>query len=199
MAETVYVHDQLRLGIRGAPDNAEKSIAVVKTGDALDIIGEDEHFIQIRTENGVEGWVSKGYVSPEPPATVILPGVQEELKGLKKQEASLRQKLAEETKRSESLQKQLSQMKSESEKLQLALNADSAESETAATDGGEVVLQDTDTEQSLPQQSPQHEGQSGLSYLVGFLLLVIGLLVGLVSGIRWKTKQVAERIGGLQI
>ena len=120
-AQTVYVHDQLRLGVRAAPDPAEKSIAVVKTGDALKVLGEQDNFIHIQTATGLEGWVSKGYVSSEPPAKNLLEVARQELEVLKQKQGPLQQQLTEVEQKAARQQQQLSQLKSENEALQQQL------------------------------------------------------------------------------
>lgn len=188
LAETVYVHDQLRLGVRGAPDAAEKSIAVVKTGDALEVLGEQDGFIQIRTESGVEGWVSQGYVSPEPPAAILLQAAQQELAKLKNQQTPLQQQLAQAQQKVEQQQQQLAQLTDEKEKLQQQLGqGDAAAEEKAATEG--------------PAKQEPAKQEAGLPHpaLIGLMLLMVGLITGLIIGVRWKARRVAERIGGLEI
>ena len=123
-AQTVYVHDQLRLGVRAAPDAAEKSIAVVKTGDALELLGEQGSFIQIRTPSGLEGWVSKGYVSDEPPAQNLLAAARQELEALQQQLAPLQQQLAEVEQRAAQQQQQLEQLKGDNAALQQQLGVE---------------------------------------------------------------------------
>lgn len=171
-AETLYVHDQLRLGVRAAPSSAEKSIATVSTGDALTVLGEQDNFINIRTEKGVEGWVSKGYLSAELPARNQLKSLQQEHKALQQQQQALQQKFDESQQQGGQSAGALAQLQQENATLQQQLG------------------RYTDT-------SPDFFEQFGWLVLVG--LLVGGFIAGLVTGIRWKARRVAERIGGLQI
>ena len=172
-AETVYVHDQLRLGVRAAPNAAEKSVAVVKTGDALTVLGEQDNFINIRTESGLEGWVSKGYVSTEPPAKNLLQAARKEVESLKQQQVSLKQELEQGAKSAAEQQLQLTQLQGENAKLKQQLDV------YEEVEGDEVT--------EIPPA------------LIGLILLASGLLAGLFIGVRWKARRVAERIGGLEI
>lgn len=95
LAETVYVIDTLRLGVRASPDPAESSIAVVATGDVLTVLGREGDYIHIRSEKGVEGWVSQAYVSAEKPARLQLEQMQKELAQREKQLTELRKRLGE--------------------------------------------------------------------------------------------------------
>lgn len=186
-ADVVYVHDQLRLGVRAAPSSSEKSIAVVKTGDALTVLGEEGDFINIRTENGLEGWVSKSYVSTEPPA-------QNRLVQLKQEFEALKQKYS-------ALQKQVNESRNESEQK---LEARAQQGEQQQTEL-EQLKRDNETlrKQLAQDQAKEKEEAPGLferyGLLIGLGLLLACFLTGLIVGVRWKTKRVAERIGGLQI
>ncbi len=178
-AETVYVHDQLRLGVRAAPNAAEKSIAVVKTGDALSVLGEQDDFINIRTESGLEGWVSKGYVSAEPPAQNLLKAAQQEVETLQQQHDTLKQQL-------DKLTGQLAQRDKESQQQQdrfAQLQHDNAELQR------QLGVKDT-------VEIDWYEKYSSLLWLV---LLLGSFLSGWIVGVRWKARRVAERIGGLEI
>lgn len=178
-AETVYVHDQLRLGVRAAPNAAEKSIAVVKTGDALSVLGEQDDFINIRTEAGLEGWVSKGYVSTEPPAQNLLKAAQQELEALQQQHHKLKQQLdkltvqlAERDKESQQQQNRFAQLQHDNTELQRQLGLKDA------------------------VETNWYEKYSDLIWLA---LLMGCFLTGWIIGVRWKARRVAERIGGLEI
>lgn len=171
-AETVYVDDEIRLGVRGAPSAAESSIAVVKTGDALTLLEEQEGFLKIRTEKGVEGWVSKGYVSEKPPAKLQLQELQENLDALQKTRDTLQMQLEQNREQVEQKGVQLAQM----EKANVALQ--------------QQLGRYTNSSPSLYEKYRWYLFAS---------LFVVCFLAGLYTGVRWKAHQVAERIGGLEI
>jgi uncharacterized protein YgiM (DUF1202 family) len=171
-AETLYVHDQLRLGVRPAPNSSEKSIASVTTGDALTVLGEQENFINIRTEKGVEGWVSKGYLSAEPPARNQLQSLQQEYEVLLQQQQALQLKFDESQQQGGKSAGALAQLQQENASLQ------------------EQLASYTDTTTSFYEQ---------YRWLLLLVVLALCFIAGLIVGIRWKARQVAERIGGLQI
>lgn len=75
-AETVYVADIVRLGVRGTQDNRSRPLAIVITGTALEVLEKENNYYKIKTPKGSVGWVLKTYVSSEPPARVILPELQ---------------------------------------------------------------------------------------------------------------------------
>lgn len=68
-AETRYVTDRILLGIHSLPDAKSALIKSVPSGTKLDVIETVEGFLQVRLEDGTEGWVSAGFVMEETPAT----------------------------------------------------------------------------------------------------------------------------------
>jgi uncharacterized protein YgiM (DUF1202 family) len=171
-AETLYVHDELRLGVRAAPSSAERSIAVVKTGDALTVLGEQENFVHIRTEDGIEGWVSKGYLSTQPPARTQLERLQKAHEKLQQQHEAVQQQLAESRQKMEQSMRQQQQLEQNNTALKREL------------------ARYTNSSPGFFQR---------YRWLIFSLLLLSCFVAGLFVGVRWKARRVAERIGGLEI
>ncbi|MCW8917852.1 MAG: TIGR04211 family SH3 domain-containing protein [Gammaproteobacteria bacterium] len=175
-AQTLYVHDQLRLGVRPSPDSAGSSIAVVTTGDALTVLGEQESFVRIRTERGVEGWVSRSYLSDEPPARSQLEQLQQTHQAL--QQAH------------EELQQQLTQGQQQA-------------GEQAVRQTQEIELLQRDQallQQQLARYTRINPGLYEKYRWPALLFLLLACFIaGFIAGMRNKARQVAERIGGLEI
>lgn len=172
-AQTVYVHDQLRLGVRAEPNSNQTPIAVVKTGAALSVLDEQDGYLMVKTEAGVKGWVSKGYVSAEPPARTRLANLEKRHAALKKELDDLRNMLAESTEKVEAAEKLRSELMSENASLHEKLS------------------------QFVSEQNSKTERSYSWLYIP---LLLIGLFVlGIYIGVRWYKDRVAEKIGGLEI
>lgn len=71
-ADTVYVSDSLRVGVRTEPENRGDTVSVVVTGMALEVLDRRGNFMLVRTSNGVEGWVNSNYVTRKTPAKLLL-------------------------------------------------------------------------------------------------------------------------------
>jgi len=121
LAETVYVQDHLRLGVRSAPDATGTSVAVVATGDALQVLEETDEYLRIRTGEGVDGWVSKAYVSPDVPAVLRLEKLQASFSKQQDELKKLGDELADKTRLDESLEKQRAELSAENDALQQRL------------------------------------------------------------------------------
>ena len=68
-AEKRYVTDRILLGIHTAADETSTIIKSVPSGTELEVIDTTDGFVQIKLEDGTEGWVSSGFVMEQTPAT----------------------------------------------------------------------------------------------------------------------------------
>lgn len=69
LAEKRYVTDRILLGIHAEADEASTLIKSVPSGTELEVLDTAVGFIQIKLDDGTEGWVSTGFVMKETPAT----------------------------------------------------------------------------------------------------------------------------------
>lgn len=76
MADTMYVMDRLELGIHEDKSADSAIVRLVPSGTALEVMVRDEAFVQIRTVDGVVGWVDGRYLMPEKPAQIELAELQ---------------------------------------------------------------------------------------------------------------------------
>lgn len=123
MAEnkTLYINDYLRVGIRPEPNSDTTPLAVVATGEQLELLDQDDGYVRVRTHMGVEGWIKKIYTTEDVPAIV-------QLKTLSKNSGGANQKIQELTKQigvmrsaNEVLNNKLVQAKDEKSRIQLEL------------------------------------------------------------------------------
>jgi uncharacterized protein YgiM (DUF1202 family) len=89
-AETGYVSDTLRVGVRPAPNSHAAPIGVAKSGMRLEILESSDGYVRIRTEGNLEGWVRDTYVVKAPPAMVKLETLQQRQNKLQNEVKALR-------------------------------------------------------------------------------------------------------------
>lgn len=80
LAESVFVNDKLRVGVRPEPSQIVAPIGVVLTGMKLEVLDRKAPFIKIRTDKGLEGWIKDIYVTSEVPAVLRLKEIEKEQK-----------------------------------------------------------------------------------------------------------------------
>ena len=172
MAETIYVNDYLRLGVRANPNSSETPIAVVTTGDTLEVLERQEGYIKVRAKNGVEGWVSKAYISSDEPAVLRLEKLQKEFQRQQGELKDLRKELSASQEKGEKLDKQLSELMSENGTLH---------------------------EQVSRYYSKTAQQRQRFTWIFQSLGIVALFVFGIFLGVRWQKRRVADRLGGLEI
>lgn len=93
-AATMYISDELTVPLRRGPSNSHKIInAALPSGLSLEVIGEDRAagFSQVRTPNGVEGWVPTQYLSAQPVAKDRLAAATKRVETLEAQLKSIKE------------------------------------------------------------------------------------------------------------
>jgi len=86
VGEVNYISDVLNVPLRSGPSTAHRIIhRGLPSGTQLTILATDEDagFTQVRTDGGLEGWVTSQYLIGEPIARVKLAATEKRLEGLK--------------------------------------------------------------------------------------------------------------------
>jgi len=86
-AKTAYVTDRIELGVHQSANADSPIIATISSGDAVEVMQEENGFNRVLLDNGNEGWIQAGYLVDKKP-TVLEYGllaekhkqVQQELK-----------------------------------------------------------------------------------------------------------------------
>ncbi|MEJ2168812.1 MAG: TIGR04211 family SH3 domain-containing protein [Desulfobacterales bacterium] len=88
-AESMYVTDLIKLTLRSGPSTEYKILAVVESGQQLEILESGEDWSLVRLGNDKEGYVLSRYLTPEPTHSILLEQLQEKHKALTQQAADL--------------------------------------------------------------------------------------------------------------
>lgn len=171
LAETVYVNDSLRVGVRAEPNNSVPPHGVVVTGMQLEVLDRTAGYIKIRNESGVEGWIKESYVSTEKPAKLELAAAQAERAKLQAQLAKQDAMIKDYSAKSTAMAAELEKLKTANSELNASL------SETTVGNTNKRTL-------------------GYILYVVWLLLLGVG---GFVAGVVWYRKQAMKRLGGLRV
>ncbi len=71
-AESVYVTDNLRIGVRPEPDNNAPPIGVIVSGMKLEVLKRSDDYVKIRSAEGMEGWVKEIHITRDVPVRAQL-------------------------------------------------------------------------------------------------------------------------------
>lgn len=84
-AQTVYVIDQLLVGVH-ADKNLESAIVkVLPTGTMLEVLERDGELARIKDNQGTEGWIDSAYLMNNPPARMMVERLERANAALQKQ------------------------------------------------------------------------------------------------------------------
>ena len=88
-AETMYVSDVLKLTLRTGPSTENKILAVIVSGQSMEVVEFGREWSQVQLPNGKEGWVLSRYLTPSETNNVKLDRLQAKHKNLMTQSAAL--------------------------------------------------------------------------------------------------------------
>ena len=89
-AETLYVIEQLVVGVSSAPDASGERVATLKSGDRVEVIERAGDEVHVRLAGGREGWVRASYLSAEEPLRTRLAQREAEVARLSDEVSRLR-------------------------------------------------------------------------------------------------------------
>jgi SH3 domain protein len=94
-ASAEYVRDGIRINLRTQPGNEYRIIDTLASGDRVSKLSEVEDWIRVRVDGGEQlvGWVPKGYLTRDVPASLRLPQIQTKFASARKRIEALEQKL----------------------------------------------------------------------------------------------------------
>jgi len=88
-AASMYVTDLIKLTLRSGPSTEYKILAVIESGQQLEILEPGEDWSLVRLDNEKEGYVLSRYLTPEPTHNILLEQLAEKHKALTQQAAAL--------------------------------------------------------------------------------------------------------------
>ncbi|MDH5435767.1 MAG: TIGR04211 family SH3 domain-containing protein [Gammaproteobacteria bacterium] len=209
-AETAYVDDRLRVGVRKEPGNKLAPHAIVVTGMKLEILEEDEdgNFIRIKTDSGIEGWIKKSYTTSERPAKDLLAELRKSYNELKTQKKQIPSgdSVNDDNEQFISLQNQNTELRKELDKLNKQITKISSD-KTGAIQIKELKNQNEMLEKQIEemtsssdiQESPSTGiDQYNTSWLSSITINVLMILLGFSAGFLWFRRQMIRRLGGAE-
>jgi hypothetical protein len=180
-AETVYVAERIRIGLRAEVVETSGVVKTVETGTPLEVIERFDKLARVRDPQGTEGWIEARYLSPDPPARLQLTSLQEDLAKSRTQAAAAQAQL----------KKAQSTLAEQAEKIK--------ELEKNAADRPAPALVAPVAIKAPPPVTPAAANTgSGFSYLwLGISFAMLG--IGFAAGVRWLRESIRKRSGGMYL
>jgi SH3 domain protein len=178
-AETLYVTDELRLGMFENRDQTGRRIKLLSSGDAVEILERDSLYARVQGPEGVEGWVKVGFLVAEKPAALRVREVEEESARLRVE--LNRARASDAAQRVTQLEDELASLRAEHESATAAVAEQSAELESL---------------RELKSDVTEARAQTGLWIILAALG---GLAVGAYAGYAVYARRLRQRFSGLSL
>jgi SH3 domain protein len=187
-AETMYVSDILKITLRSGPSTDNKILAVLQSGQTVEVVQPGEEWTQVRMSNGKEGWALSRYLTPNATHNLRLERLQGKHKNLMAQAAAL---LEENNK----LKAENKQLKTDFEANQKQVQKTTSEYETLKSEAAEFLtvkanyeraasqlVEQTARAEKLDEQVARMEMNYAIKwFLAGSAVLIVGFLIGFIS------------------
>jgi len=182
LAETLYVSDMLRIGIRTEPSSNVPSIAVIKSGVAVEVLKRKGSYIRIRTESGIEGWVKGAYFSKKTPSAKKLNSAMKKINKLESEIDTLnKQKNTQAMNNTPELGVKIADL----EKTNLLLEKE--------------IKSLKSTPGKIPENKLSVSNINKNLLYIALGALVVLFSIGFLFGVSWHKNQVTKRLGGMSI
>lgn len=191
-AETVYVIDELKIGLHESASINSPIVKLVASGTELTVIDRSDNLVQVKDQEGTQGWINKKYLLSKKPGKARINELEKEIELLKsgtlmtgdnnesEEKKELIQQLNSERLKSGDLQAQLADLKAR------IANIDNTDQFNADID---LLKQENEQLKSQLQSSgiqvETNSNTTGFSlngwkqYIIAFaIILVLGMLVG---------------------
>jgi len=90
-AKSMYVTDSIKITFRNGPSIRHKVLAMLKSGEEVEVLEELNSWTKVRLKDGKEGYVLSHYLSPNIPKSFIINSLQNKVRYLQEQLQKLTQ------------------------------------------------------------------------------------------------------------
>lgn len=119
-AETMYVSDVLKLTVRDGKGTGEKIIAVVQSGQTVEVLQPEDEWALVRLDDGKEGWVLNRYLTGKVTNNIKLKWLQKKHKTLTVQSATLLEEKAKLKEENKKFKTELDKVQRKAEELKMS-------------------------------------------------------------------------------
>lgn len=187
---TRYVTDELRVDVRSGPTNQHRIIRFIPSGQAFQELARHDEWVQVRLNDGEEGWIRTQYVSETPSARDQLRNAGENLQQARNRAIELQTQLDEQGNELRAAQASVQELTQSNRELERRLE-DAGQGLELFEDNRELNKQIVDLRREVENRDAEIARLSDRSrqdwFVVGAGVLFAGMIVGLiVPRIRWR-------------
>lgn len=183
-AETLYVAERMRIGLRADPTETGAVVKTVETGTPLELVERAENYVQVRDPQGAVGWTEARYLTPELPARSQLVKLQEDLARSRSQAAEAQAQL-------KKAQAAAAEQAATIKKLEQEAADKPATPPPAPVPVAPPVV-------APPVGKTSKDAGFMFSYLwLGISFAMLG--IGFAAGVKWLRESIRKRSGGMYL
>lgn len=123
LAETMYVTDQLRLGMYENTGGSGQRVQLLSSGMALQVLSRDGGFVQVTSQAGKTGWVKGAFLVKDKPAVLLLEEATAQRDALNTKTEALQLSTEQAVSEAQSAQTQLAAVQQEAQDLREQVKA----------------------------------------------------------------------------
>lgn len=121
-AETRYVDDKLVITLRTGQGTTYQILKTLPSGTPMELLQDEGKYSQVRTSDGMEGWVLSQYLTDTPIARDRLARAEQQLQNLQQEKQRLQQQLRETGQERDSARREYNELSGKTDKLQAELD-----------------------------------------------------------------------------
>ena len=191
-AQTRYVTDQLEITLRAGAGNGYRIVAMLPSGETLQVLERDGEWTRVRASGGRQGWVLSRYLADTPAARAELT----RLRGEREREATQAEAVADQLADARAQLREQAQTLAEQQAQQAQTEQRLAQASEglAMADANAALTTQVDAQRERIE-ALQHErdalqaSEARQWFLLGAGVLGAGILLGLVlPRLRWRRK-----------
>lgn len=191
--KTVYVIDQITITLRAGQGTQHQILRTLPSGTPMEVlhVNEESGYSQVRTKDGVEGWVLSQYLIDEPTSKIKLTATEQKLTRLDTEFKDIKTKYEQLLKEKEHWDKDLKAVSGERDKLSAEMSKPreaNIESPQPVANAGSVSLPAGKETEMLQQENQMLKDRAKKDwFLAGAGVMLIGIVLGLlVSRLRLR-------------
>lgn len=180
-AETLYVAERMRIGLRAEATETGAVVKTVETGTPLEALERVENFVHVRDPQGTAGWAEARYLTPELPARLQMVKLQENLARSRKEAAEARAQI---------------------KKAQTAAAEQAARIKTLEQEVADKPATPPAATPAPVAPPPVGKTSKDAGFIFSYLWLGISfamLGIGFAAGVKWLRESIRKRSGGMYL
>ena len=184
-AETMYVADTIKLTVRSGPSTENKILAVIESGQQLEMLKPGDEWSYVKLANGKVGYVLTRYLTPYAPSSVKLEQLEAKHKEVTQQAASLLEENSQLKNENKTLnssvdaqEKELTKLRNDYDKLK-AESAEYLQLKSKYEKAAAQLAEQTKRANKLDEELGKTEINQYIKwFLAGSGVLVVGFIIG---------------------